>query len=126
MLSQTYIGIAPMLNLASIEDTLDAIVHAEPLSWALVSALALIITLVGPLVIAMIFKSERKQAKFSYFYTKAQQDFVEVQVEKAEECNNFKLISCKGYVNVEKPLVDELFGIRIQNAVKIQRTVEMI
>ena len=71
MLSQTDISIAPMLNLASIEDTLDAIVQAENFSWVLVSALALIITLVGPFVIAMIFKSERKQAKFSYFYTKA-------------------------------------------------------
>lgn len=49
-----------------------------------------------------------------------------IQFDKPSPENNFKLVSGKGEIICEEPLVDELFGLRIQNALRIQRTVEVI
>jgi len=81
---------------------------------------------VAPLIFVMIFKSERKQAKFSYQYGMAQKELVRIVFDKASAGDNFKLVSGSGDVVCEEPLIDELFGLRIQNALRIQRTVELI
>ena len=73
-----------------------------------------------------MFKSERKQAKFSFWYSKAKEDLVRISFDKVDEANNFKLVSGQGELNCNEPIVDELFGLRIQNAVRIDRTVEVI
>merc|ERR1712113_29443 len=74
----------------------------------------------------MIFKSERKQAKFSYQYSRAHKELVRIKFDKASPEDNFKLVSGSGDVTCDEPLIDELFGLRIQNALRIQRTVEII
>jgi hypothetical protein len=68
----------------------------------------------------MIFKSERKQARFAFYYSKAQNDIVNInEFEKAIPENNFKLIHGAGEINCSEPIIDELFGLRIQNSLRI-------
>lgn len=94
---------------------------------ASVTIVAVITLIIAPLIFVMIFKSERKQARFAYQYSKAQGDIVNIhQFDKANPDNNFKLISGIGEINCDEPIIDELFGLRIQNALKIKRTVEVI
>ena len=54
---------------------------------------------VAPLVLVMIFKSERKQAKFQHWYTQANKNLVKIQFDKAEDANNFKLVSGQGTIS---------------------------
>ena len=56
----------------------------------------------------------------------AQKELVRIQFDKPSPENNFKLVSGTGEVVCDEPLIDELFGLRIQNALRIQRTVEVI
>jgi hypothetical protein len=56
----------------------------------------------------------------------AQKELARIRFDKASPKNNFKLVSGTGEVVCEEPLIDELFGLRIQNALRIQRTVEVI
>ena len=44
----------------------------------------------------------------------------------ADRKNNFKLLSGSGEVNTSEPLVDDLFVLKVKNAVRLRRTVEIL
>ena len=49
-----------------------------------------------------------------------------ISFDKPSPEHNFKLVSGTGEIICDEPLIDELFGLRIQNAIRIHRTVEII
>ena len=102
-------------NLAQLVSSFDSVTTSLEFSTAaLVSIATISVVIFAPLIFVMIFKSERKQARFAYQYHQAQNDMVNIkEFEKASPENNFKLINGVGEINCSEPLIDELFGLRI-------------
>ena len=99
-----------------------AVEYSSVMSASLLAALALVI---APLLFVMIYKSERKQAKFAHHYGCAQNDLASIEFDKAMPEHNFKLVCGSGELTCDYPIADELFGLSVGNALRIQRTVEM-
>ena len=89
------------------------------------SLLAILAFAIVPLLLVLIFKSERKQAKYAYHHDSALREFVKINFDKALPENNFKLVNGTGFLNVQDPLTDELFGLRVGSALRLERTVEI-
>lgn len=78
-----------------------------------------------PVLLILLYKSERIQAKFAYQLGLFKKDLVSADFDSANPENNFKLISGVGIVKSTEPIVDELFQLKIYNAIRIKRTVEI-
>lgn len=61
----------PRLQLASLGAAVESMTAVESSTVLSVALLAVMALIIAPLLFAMIFKSERKQAKFTYQYAKA-------------------------------------------------------
>ena len=74
----------------------------------------------------LIYKSERKQAKFQFQLHEYKKDLVKKSFTSADPANNFKLLCGSGEVNAFEPLIDDLFALKVKNAVRLRRTVEIL
>ena len=70
----------------------------------------LVLAIVIPTTIALIYKSETKQAKFDYQNKRYMQELVNVDLDQMPQFeNNFKLICGSGNVISKIPLLDDFF-----------------
>lgn len=92
--------------------------------------------IVVPIVLMMIFRTERKHVKFYYQLGEAKKALVELgkKNDKDKELqspiftpnNNFKLVTGKGYVTAKDPLKDDLFDLQFDKALRLYRRVEVL
>ena len=90
----------------------------------LLMTLALVIVL--PTILALIYKSEAKQAKFDLQSRRYKQDLVQIDLsQRLQEENNFKLVIGTGNVISTEPLTDPFFNLKVRNTLRLRRTVEV-
>ena len=91
--------------------------------------------IVVPVVIMLIFRTERKHVKYDYQLGEAKKALVklctmtddkETQSPVFTPVNNFKLVSGSGYVTAIEPMKDELFGLKFDKALRLYRRVEVL
>ena len=88
--------------------------------------LSLALLLVVPTMMALIFKSEAKQAKSRLQLRRYKEDLVQVNLaEEPKPENNFKLICGTGNVVSKEPLIDDFFSLKVRNTLRLRRTVEV-
>jgi len=78
-----------------------------------------------PLLLMIIYKSERKQAQFQQLTRQLADDLVVVGNNDTTEESNFKLVQTWGKLETAMPLSDEVFGLEVNNALRLSRKVEM-
>lgn len=78
-----------------------------------------------PLLLMIIYKSERKQAQFQQLNRQLADDLVVVGNNDTTEKSNFKLVQTWGKLETAMPLKDEVFGLEVNNALRLSRKVEM-
>ena len=88
--------------------------------------LSLALLLVVPTMMALIFKSEAKQAKSRLQLRRYKEDLVQVNLaEEPKPENNFKLVCGTGNVVSKEPLIDDFFSLKVRNTLRLRRTVEV-
>ena len=108
----------------------------------LFKVIAIVITI--PVILTLIYRIERFQAKFSYHFQAAKKSFVninwkpkpqnkldvpETKAAVFESKNNFALVTGHGSVTAidDSSLVlrDEIFGLKFQSALRLHRRVQV-
>lgn len=74
----------------------------------------------------IVWMNERKQVKIAQTIIKAKKCVKkDISVEDPNEENNFELVHARGLVSTSAPLVDSVFALEHENAIKIERLVEV-
>ena len=86
----------------------------------LVSALIVI-----PFIVILIYYSEQKQAEFRTKMKAFNEEIVHLDLNSPSPEDNHKLVCGQGTITTDDVPTDYLFHVRIKNAIRILRTVEV-
>ena len=102
-----------------------------------------LVIIIVPVVVGLIYLSERKHVQFQYQLREAKKAFVALEEPRPQDVdeedgedeqerqmfrpeNNFKLVQGCGMVTAADPLIDDVFDIPFDDALRLHRKVEVL
>lgn len=78
-----------------------------------------------PFSLVLLWKNEKKIVTFAKCMARAEKDVKEVTPEATSNDNNFKLVHLKGKSHNDTEIVDNEFGVSVENSYRLKRVVEV-
>ena len=123
LLSKMQKGAETQLAQASVEDSLQGAIELSAGNVTMVMCGMVVLLIALP----MICLNERRFAKIWHVLARAKDEVVpRINIHKATNRHNFKLVHCSGKCNTDKAVRDERFAVSVDQTIRLTRRVEML
>ena len=78
-----------------------------------------------PFALILLWKNERKVVMYSRVIEQGREEVKNVDSEKFEDANDFKLVHVTGDTESKEELTDSEFAISVNNSYRLRRKIEM-